>query len=406
MPIETPSRPLPITLFNGIARRFSRWPSLACNDLAKAATRQARFVDFGDNTFLEAISRLTHDIDQHAALHPMGRIMARQQLVADMVRRLQLTAWRKHHPEVAAQVISKPVFIIGLPRTGTTLLFNLMAQDPGNRTPLAWEVDSPCPPATTATYYTDPRIQQAQKQFDQLRKLSPELFAIHEMAANLPQECVAITGMDGMSVQFFTLFDVPEYQQWIDQQCWIRPYTFHKTFLQHLQSGHAATRWVLKSPGNLATLDAILNVYPDARIIHTHRTPAEVMPSLASLTWTFRGLYSDELDATRIGRQVLDLWQEHLSRAMIARDKHRGEPERFFDMDYRDFVADPLAMIQRIYQYFGMELTGIAYQRMKSYLRANPQGKFGKHRYNMDDFGMSKDDITNRFSEYCKKFGV
>jgi hypothetical protein len=372
----------------------------------QAAIRKARFEDFGDKGFIEGLTRLTDDIDAHAQLHPMGRIMARQHLTGDLVRRLNVTAWRKHHPEVAKQRIIKPVFIIGLPRTGTTLLFNLLAQDPANRTPLAWEVDSPCPPANSATYYTDPRIKAAQQQFDQLRKLCPELFAIHEMAAHLPQECVALTGMDGMSVQFSTLYDVPNYQHWIDQQSWIRPYAFHKQFLQHLQSGHAATRWVLKSPGNLAPLNDILTVYPDARIIHTHRTPAEVMPSLASLNWTFRGLYSDRLDAHHIGRQVVDLWHEHLNRAMAARADHAHEPERFFDMQYREFVTDPLAMIERIYAHFDIELTGIAHQRMKSFMRANPQGKFGRHRYELEDFGLNRDELNARFAPYCQRFGV
>lgn len=406
MSLKPPTRPLAISAFNALAKHINNWPSLDADSLMAAAIRKARFEDFGDTGFIEPLKRLTDDMNNAAQLHPMGRLMARQHLSGDLARRLAITAWRKHHPQVAEQRIEKPVFIIGLPRTGTTLLFNLLAQDPANRTPLAWEVDSPCPPANSATYYTDPRIKAAQKQFTQLQKLCPELFAIHEMAAHLPQECVALTGMDGMSVQFSTLYDVPNYQRWIDQQSWVRPYEFHKQFLQHLQSGHAATRWVLKSPGNLAPLNDILSVYPDARIIHTHRTPTEVMPSLASLNWTFRGLYSDKLDAHYIGKQVVDLWHEHLDRAMAARADHADEPERFFDMQYRDFVADPLGTIARIYQHFGIEMSAIASQRMKSYLRANPQGKFGRHRYTLEDFGLDRDELNRRFAPYCHCFGV
>jgi hypothetical protein len=285
-------------------------------------------------------------------------------------------------------------------------LFNLMAQDPSNRPPLSWEVQRPVPPPEPGTYDTDPRINEAVKVFENLDRLLPNLPAIHEFGASLPQECVPIRAHEFLSVQFHTTFNVPRYQAWLEQQDMLPAYAFHKRFLQHLQSKYMKDRWVLKSPAHLAAIDAVLATYPDAQIIHTHRDPAKVVPSLASLLYTFRSMNSDSLDSARIGRQVIDMWTLALQRATEARRRHRDKPAQFFDAHFSETLADPVDLLRRAYGHFGLDFTDETRDRMAIFLAANPRGSRGVHTYLLEDFDLDLGEIRERFSEYCTEFGV
>ena len=383
-----------------------KWPSLDEKNLIRTAIRRAGSDDFGGESFREGMSVLLDSLEREAALTTLGRLSCRETLLGYLENRLRLQQYRLAHPELEREVIERPVFIVGLPRTGTTILFNLISQDPRNRPPMSWEVHWPVPPPEPATYDSDPRIQDAVKLFGNLDRLLPTLPAMHEFGALLPQECVPIRAHEFLSVQFQSTFNVPSYQAWLEQQDVLPAYAFHKRFLQHLQSRHMKDRWVLKSPAHLAAIDEILETYPDALIIHTHRDPANVVPSLASLLYTFRSMNSDSLDPKRIGQQVMDMWTLALERATAARRRHRDKPAQFFDAYFEDTLADPVDVLRRAYEHFGLDFTDETRDQMATFLAENPRGSRGVHSYMREDFDLDLDEIRERFSEYCIEFDV
>ena len=374
MSLPPPHRPFGIKALNGLGsglRTFGwTWPSLSEDDLRETAIRRAGSSDFGGEGFREGLTVLLDSVEREADLTTLGRLSCRETLLRYLENRLRLAEYRAQHAEVASQVIERPIFIVGLPRTGTTILFNLLSQDPDNRPPLSWEVEWPVPPPEPATYDRDPRIEDAEKLFGNLDRLIPTLPAIHEFGARLPQECVPINAHELMSIQFHTTFHVPSYQAWLDRQSLLPSYRFHKRFLQHLQSKYMKARWVLKSPAHLPAIDDILSTYPDALIIHTHRDPTRVVPSLASLCYAFRSMSSDSVDPSRIGRNVMDVWSSYLERALEARRRHRDAPGQFFDAYFDDIVADPVGLLDRAYTHFGLELTDAARKRMEAFFAA------------------------------------
>jgi hypothetical protein len=383
-------------------------PSLDPQKMKRAAIKKTGLTDFGGEDFWEGCQVLVDSLEQDPGLTTIGRLGARETIVGYLVNRLQIERYRQQHPEVARAPVEKPVFIVGLPRTGTTIIFinQLLWQDPANRAPMTWEVHMPHPPPREDTFTTDPRIASVEKIFANFEKLVPWLPAIHEFGARLPQECVPLCAHEFRSVQWMSTFDVPAYQTWLDQQDMRPAYEYHKRFLQHLQAEHARERWVLKSPEHLPNLDTILDVYPDARIIHTHRDPARVMPSLASLTHALRSLNTDSLDPARIGRQTIDAWSRNLERAVASRARHVDKPKQFFDAHFEDTLKDPVDLLRRAYAHFEMDFTDEAESRMRAFLAANPRASRGKHTYVREDFDLSLDEIRERFGGYCEAFNV
>jgi hypothetical protein len=410
MSLPAAHRPFGIKTLNttGAALRRLGWnqPSLQPQNLIDTAIRRAGSSDFGGDEFREGLEVFLESVEREAELSTLGRISCRETLLRYLTNRLRLQEYRTAHPEVADEVIERPIFIVGLPRTGTTILFNLLSQDPGNRPPLSWEVEWPVPPPEPETYDSDPRIKEAEKLFSNLDRVIPTLPAIHEFGALLPQECVPINAHELLSVQFHITFHVPSYQAWLEQQSMLRSYELHKKFLQHLQSKYKKDRWVLKSPAHLPAIDELLEVYPDALIIHTHRDPAQVMPSLSSLHYAFRCMNSDSVDPARIGRNVMDVWSLYLQRAVEARRRHRDKPGQFFDAHFEDTLDDPVDLLRRAYAHFGLDFTDVVRDRMAAFLAANPRGSRGAHQYSREDFDLDLGEIRERFSEYCSEFDV
>lgn len=410
MSLPPPHRPFGIKALNQVGSGLRRlgWdpPSLEPQSLLNAAVRRAGSNDFGGEGFREGLDVLLDSLNREAELSTLGRISCRETLIRYLSNRLCLTEYRTLHPEVAEEVIERPIFIVGLPRTGTTILFNLLSQDLGNRPPLSWEVEWPVPPPEPATYDHDPRIKDAEKLFANLDRVIPTLPAIHEFGPLLPQECVPINAHELLSIQFHTTYHVPSYQTWFDQQSLLPSYEFHKKFLQLLQSKYMKDRWVLKSPAHLPAIDDILRTYPDALIIHTHRDPARVVPSLASLCYAFRCMNSDSVDPARIGRNIMDVWSAYLQRAVEARRRHQDKPEQFFDAHFEDTLEDPVSLLRRAYAHFGLDFSDETQGRMAAFLAANPRGSRGVHRYVREDFDVDLAEIRERFSEYCSEFAV
>ncbi len=369
--------------------------------LMDAARKQTGLSDFGDDAFREPLRRLLASLENEARLNLMGKLAARQEIQQLLVNRLHLQRDRKAYPAIAEQKIVSPLFIIGLPRTGTTLLHSLLAQDPQNRVPLTWEVMYPSPPDKTDVKQ---RIARTKSNLAWLDRLAPAFKSIHLTGAELPQECVAIMSHAFMSDEFDTLFNVPSYRSWFES-CDMRPaYACHREFLQHLQFRLPAKHWVLKAPAHMLSLGALFDTYPDARIVQTHREPLDVIASTASLTVVLRSIFSDHVDPALIGREMSQFWAEMLETFMQLRENH--PPGRFFDLNYQEIVQDPLDAVRRLYLHFGDELSPEAEQRMRDFMVKNPKDKHGAHRYTMEQFGLDRAAESPRFDRYRERFQI
>jgi len=408
--LSQPFRPFPIRALNALGRGLGvlgRIPiSLSADSLRAAASRQAGLSDFGPEDFAAPLAKLLESLESETRLSLFGRYFARRQLLELLGHRLELADWRKRRPEIADQEIRRPLFILGLPRTGTTLLYGLLAEDPSNRVPLSWEIDQPSPPAETATYETDPRISSTAARFDQVNRLAPGFQTIHPVGALMPQECIVPTASAFMSLRFQMCFDVERYDEWLLEQDMRPAYEHHHRFLQHMQSRHAGERWILKSPGHLGPLDTLFDVYPDAMVVQTHRDPLRVIPSVAHLEYTMRLVSSDEVDASRVGRQMLEVWSRLLAQGMDARDRHPEREERILDLSMQAVVADPIACVERVYAHFDLPLSEVARDRMQAYLARHPKDEFGVHRYSLEAFGLEQEAVDAAFKGYRERFAV
>jgi hypothetical protein len=403
-------RPLPIRAMNRaggwLARLRLASDRLDLEKLLARARRVTKLDDFGADDHREPLEVLVASLNADAKLNAFGRFFATRQLMELLTQRLQLVEARKRDPAIAAQHLERPLIVMGLPRTGTTLLYGLLAQDPANRSPLSWEVDDPCPPPEAATYHSDSRIEITEKRFEQLRQLAPGFQAIHPIGSLLPQECIVLTASAFRSIRFEMCFDVPGYQEWLKVADMAPAYRWHRHFLEHLQSHHALERWVVKSPGHLGPVDAMMGEYPDAMVVQTHRDPLKVVPSVSSLEYTMRTVSSDAVDPIALGDQQLRLWSTFLNHGMETRDglvRHAGQ---FLDLHFREIVADPIGCVARIYDHFGLELSAVAEQRMRAFVASNPRDAHGTHTYTLEMFGLRPDAVRAAFKGYCERFGV
>jgi hypothetical protein len=374
--------------------------------LMAEARAQAGLDDFGDDEFREPLRRVLEGYETEAKLTPLGRLAARRDTLSLLINRLRLVEDRKRHPAIAHETIRRPLFIVGLPRTGSTLLHHLLAQDPASRVPRAWEVMFPSPPPERASYETDPRIRRAEAQLRWLDRMAPEFKAIHPLGAGLALECIAIMSYSFLSSRFHTTYHVPSYQRWLEQQDLRPAYALHRRVLQHLQWRTPAERWILKAPSHLHGLEALFETYPDAVVVQTHREPLVVLASAASLTAVLQGAFTDRLDLGEIGLEVTHRWANGLERAMHLRQSGRVPGDRFLDVHYHELLADPIAVIKKTYAHFDMPFTDEAERRMRRHLAANPQGKNGAHRYSLATFGLDPEALTHCFKAYREHFGI
>jgi hypothetical protein len=377
-------------------------PSLDADSLHRAAYRRASLSRYGEWDFAEPLERLLKSYHDEAALTTLGRITVRELIVSLLDNLLRMEAERIASPAIERERVAAPVFIIGLPRTGTTHLHGLISQDPGNRTPLTWEVMYPAAGRTPgdvarARAQTGTRLNWADR-------LAPEFMRIHPIAPDLPQECIAITAQVFMSIQFHTTHDVPSYQDWFEAAPQRLGFDFHHRFLQHLQAKSTGSRWVLKAPGHLFALEGLLERYPDARIVHTHRDPLRVMASMASHATVLRRAFSDRADPCKIAADWADRWARALDKFLAVRD--RASPAQFLDVGFESIESDPLGTVERVYDFLGWPLTNEARAAMQGFLDANPKNKHGVHRYTLEQFGLSRTAEAARFRDYCERFRI
>jgi hypothetical protein len=397
-------QPAWLRAFNAAGRLSGRaglQASLAPARIRRAAERRTGLSDYGpDDGWDEALARLTRDLDGPARLSAAGRIAVRGHLVALLANRLRIEADRRVHADIAAQPVCAPLFIVGLPRTGTTLLHMLLAQDPANRVPRTWEVMHPSPAEGDAAR----RIRRTTRELAWMERLAPGFRVMHPLAPELPQECIAIDSHSLQSYEFQTTHFVPEYQRWLERRGLRAVYRHHRRFLQYLQWQRPAGHWVLKAPAHLFGLAELLATYPDAGIVQTHRDPLEVLPSLASLSTALRGAFSASADPVAIGREMSRRWGDGVLAAVAARDSGRLPDASLMDIAYRRIVDAPLDTVRAIYARFGRVLTDEAEAAMRRFLAANPKDKHGRHRYSLDAFGLDREAEAARFADYRARF--
>ncbi|HEX5613636.1 MAG TPA: sulfotransferase [Acidimicrobiia bacterium] len=374
---------------------------------AEARRRAGDLDDLGSGQFAEGLERFVASLNSHARLNDVGRIIASERALGHIVNRLHYIEDRKRNPAIAAERIARPVFIVGMPRTGTTILHDILAQDPATRVPVTWEVMFPSPPPEADTFDTDPRIAQCAATFPAVELQIPAFKAMHPMGATLSQECVTMMGESMCTPLFHNQFRVPAYQDWVDDGAeWSDVYTFHRRQLQHLQWRNPRDRWVLKTGAHLWGLRQLLHEYPDARIVFTHRDPVKSMTSYASLTSLVRSMGSDDVDPHEVAAD----WTERLRRMLMRGVETRRSAEYpdavFLDVYFRDFIADQFGVVEQIYERFGLPLTTEAATRMRAFIADNPAGKHGIHRYAPHEFGVDPERVRHEFRDYIDHFGL
>lgn len=381
-------------------------PSLDPDGLLESARRRTNLRDFGDPSFEQPFRLLVHSVEQDAGLSLLGRIATRQDLRRILVNRLRMEDDCRRHPEIRQGAVPRPLFITGMPRTGTTLLHGLLAQDPRSRSPLGWETMYPSPPPQRSRFKSDKRIEIARRQMRWLYRIIPEFRKIHPVAAELPQECLVVTAPSFYSFQFQTMYHVPTYEEWFEAQDLTPSYVGHKQFLQHLQWRCAGEWWVLKAPAHVFGLEALFGVYPDARVVMTHRDPLPVVASLASLTAVLRSAFSDTVDPRKVGPEMSERWGRGLMKALADRDAGRVPPAQVLDVQYRDLVADPIATVERIYAWSDLELRPEARAAMQAFLAEHRKDKHGRHEYTLEQFGLDPEEEIERYRAYSERYGL
>lgn len=382
-------------------------PALDPDRLRNDASEATGLQDFGEDAWRIGLVHFTSALSEEARLSEIGLQIAMAELSAYLQTRLRLTEWHRTHPELARTDVTPPIVIVGQGRTGTTILYDLLAQDPDHRVPLTWEVDRPLPPPETATYATDPRIDEVQAQIDMTEILMPGFKVMHPMGARLAQECVRITGGDFRSMIFPTQYRIPSYARWLLHEADMSSaYRYHRRFLQVLQSRHRGKRLVLKSPGHVWCLGALLAEYPNALLVQTHRDPLKIIASLASLLATLRKLASDHTSVAEGGQEFAEYIIDGLDRSIDARDDGTVSADRVVDVQFREFMSDPFTTIRQIYERLGLELSDHAESRMRAFLAAHPQDEHGRHHYTFADTELDEGEWRERSRRYQERFDV
>jgi hypothetical protein len=376
---------------------------LIAEQLVEEARRTTGLERFDAETFREGLEIFLADMNrQEVPDELVGRL--RQSIVGALATRLKVTAYLQSRPELLQGPIQRPVFVFGIPRTGTTLLSNLLAADPARRSPLAWEIDDPVPPPATESLYNDPRALQRLAAERAMLAAYPEMGKYYRFSAIYPNECLFFMGHDFKNVNWESRGKLPNYRDYLFGRADMKPaYEYHKRFLQLLQAD-APGIWNLKMPSHSLYLATLLEVYPDARLIWTHRDPLTATSSFCSLIKTGHMAFLGRVDREWIGQNMP--WQavQHVERIMDTRDK-LGE-SRIVDVHYAELMRDPISAMRRLYAALGDEFTPGAEAGMRAWLADNPQGKFGRHEYRLAEFGRTAAEIRPLFDRYLSRYEV
>jgi len=387
-----------------IASRAGIRPRLDPDEIVARAVNQAGSANLGSDSYREPLEVYVAAVESEAELSTFGRLILRSMLTNQLVSRIRLREWTDRHPEAAQEEIRRPWIILGLPRTGTSILSILLGLDPMARPIRQWEARTPVPPSTLASAAEDPRILETAKQLDQLHRLNPPFKAMHPTGAMLAEECVPFLMLDLRTLGLETQAHVPSYGRWLERCDMHSAYQQHKFALQALQTGQPTESWVLKTPNHLWCLETLLEFYPDARLIWTHRDPGLVTASVSSLNTTLQSTFTDRPNPHAIGAEWLRKLKLAVDRGMAHDEK--AEPGWCVHIHYEELLREPIAAIRRLYRHFGEEPSPLHERRIAAWLREKPQTADGKHVYDPADFGWSYEELAEIWRPYRERYGI
>jgi hypothetical protein len=367
-------------------------------DLHAAATKVTGLAGFGTDDYRDGLAVLLDSYARDAGLTPLGIKVARVFLRGALVARLLSEAAWERYPEYAGVRIERPIFVTGLPRTGTTALHRLLTADPAHQGLEMWLTEVPQPRPPRETWPCDPAFQYIQAAYERHHISHPEFMAVHYMAADQVEECWQLLRQSMRSISYECLAHLPGYSSWLRAQDWTGAYRRHRRNLQLIGLPDRDRRWVLKNPSHLFALDALMRVYPDALVIQTHRAPRTAIASVCSLAAQASAGWSAAFSGDVIGRDQLELWAYGLECFTAARAGY--DPAQFCDVDYDSFVADPVGTAESIYPHFGLALSGSARDAMQTLHQQSGRTAQPVHRYALSDFGLTGSQVDERFAGY------
>ncbi|MFV0493669.1 sulfotransferase family protein [Mycobacterium sp.] len=369
------------------------------DDLHASATKLTGLDDFGsdDDDYREALGVLLDSYRSEADLTVLGSKMNRFFLRGALVGRLLSESSWKRFPAHSDVAIERPIFVTGLVRTGTTALHRLLGADPAHQGLHMWLAEFPQPRPPRDAWESNPLYRQLDAQFTQHHADNPGYTGLHFMAAYELEECWQLLRQSLHSVSYETLAHLPGYAKWLSRQDWTPTYQRHRRNLQLIGLNDTDKRWVLKNPSHLFALDALMATYPDALVIQTHRPVETIMASMCSLAQHTAQGWSTTFDGKRIGADSRETWSRGLERFNTARARY--DPAQFFDVDYRDLIADPMGTVTGIYRHFGLTLTDQARQAMQAgHAESQSGARAPKHRYSLEDYGLTVEEVKERFA--------
>jgi len=392
--------PIPIRAWNFCGRaleKFNFKNNISEEALINAAIKAEGLGDFGDDSFRVPLRKLLESIENEARLHSFGRFVTKQRLVGLLRNRLRAEYYFKKHPEILEIELEPPIVIAGLQRTGTTFLQRLIASNHKIRSLKSWEALNPAPHINWSKGQKDKRIAEGKKAENGLRYLNPAFFAIHPVEHKAPEEEVLLLDISFLSTVAEATLHVPSFAGWLENQDQTPAYDYMKKLMQLLTWQNPGKRWVLKTPHHLEHLDVLRKVFPGCSIIQTHRDRAITVPSLCSMIWHGRFIFSNQVDPHQIGEQWLRKIEIMLRKSQEYRKSVNGKG--FIDIDYEDLIKGPTEQVKKIYSQSGMQFTDDVERHLKETLNKQKKDKYGIHKYKLEDFGLSETIIRNRLAD-------
>jgi hypothetical protein len=372
--------------------------------LIDRAIQKVGHADFGGDSWREGLDRLVDALNETAQLTQDGANMMGYRISKLLINRLAIEKTYKEHPEINDQIVQGPVFVIGLPRTGTTALSQLVAADPQMRSLRTWESLEPVPPPERATEHSDARIAEAQAGLDYMYTTYPKWASLHHETAETPTECQDLLGMEFKAEHFDGMAYIPAYSDWVVNCDMTSAYAYHHRVLKLLQSRCPPYLWHLKTPVHMLYLDALVGEYPHAKFLWSHRDPAEVLGSVCSLIAYCRTWVSDRDDSATIGVEQLSIWAEAMRRAIDFRD--RMGDTRFADIPFAELQSNPVVAIKRAYAQLDIPFDTHSHTAILQWADSHKPGLHGKHVSHLEDFGLNSKQVHTAFGSYTQRFGA
>ena len=368
-----------------------------------AAVEQTGLSDFGPDSYREGLEIFCASAENEAQLNEIGQAAVPGTIVGALSNRLRVYDWAKQHPAVRDEQIEAPWIVIGMFRAGTTLMSYLLEKDERSRPLLRWEANDSAPPST-GDHRNDPRVEPHRIANQMLDAINPRIKVVQSEEPDGPTECISVLTQDFKSLVLEALCNVPTYGQWLRTTDHHSAYEYHKLVLQTLQSGGVRGRWSLKSPHHAMRLDALHAVYPDARLVLMHRDPVVLCASVCSLITTLTSTFSSADHVAYIARHWTQMLEDSINGVDTFRAAHPDV--HIHDVQYADLVQDTLGTMRSVYGAFGEELTGQAFEAMTAHVESHPKGRFGKHGYDLAEFGLDGSALRERFSGYVDHYDI